>query len=154
MRSRQTRVIRMSVTKKRLRQLASGFVLVLAVPFIAASLWQLVSAVFGAAPPARAATPEEAACSAKLRTLEAALERASDKAAHEPDDAHARSAFEAAIAPEWNDESAAENTCSATGRSREAWAALLRLRRGFEGRSQKDARDVGPMRRDFETRLP
>ena len=154
MRSSRTRVIRRSVTKKRLRQLASGFVLVVAVPFVVASTWQLGVAVFGAAPPARAATPEEAACTDKLRTLEAALERASDRAAHEPDDAHARSAFEAAIAPEWNDEAAAEKACSPTDRSREAWAALLRLRRGLEGRSQKDARDVGPMRRDFETRLP
>ena len=144
------------MTKKRLRQLASSFVLVVALLFIAASTWQIIAAVFhlGFAPPARAATPEEAACTEKLRTLEAALERASDQAAHEPDDAHARSAFEAAIAPEWNDEPAAEKTCSATARSREAWAALLRLRRGLEGRSQKDARDVGPMRRDFETRLP
>lgn len=155
MRSRRSRVIRRSVTKKRLRQLASSFVLVVAVLFIAASLWQIIAAVFGVAPVAHAAaTPEEAACTAKLRTLEAALARASDVAAHEPDDAHARSAFEAAIAPEWNDEGAAEKTCSPTARSREAWAALLRLRRGYEGRSQKDARDVGPMRRDFETRLP
>ena len=142
------------MTKKRLRQLASSFVLVVAVLFIAASLWQIIAAVFGTAPPAKTATAEEAACTEKLRTLAAALERASDQAAHEPDDAHARSAFEAAIAPEWNDESAAEKTCSPTPRSREAWAALLRLRRGYEGRSQKDARDVGPLRRDFETRLP
>jgi len=142
------------VTKKRLRQLASSFVLVVAVLFITASMWQIIAAVFGTAPPAGKPTAEEAACTEKLRTLEAALERASDKAAHEPDDAHARSAFEAAIAPEWNEESAAEKACSPTPRSREAWAALLRLRRGYEGRSQKDARDVGPMRRDFETRLP
>jgi hypothetical protein len=142
------------VTKKRLKQLASGFMIAVAVPFIAASTWQIIVAVFGVAPTARAATAEEAACTEKLRTLEAALERASDKAAHEADDAHARNAFEAAIAPEWNDEAAAEKTCSPTPRTREAWAALLRLRRGLEGRSQKDARDVGPMRRDFETRLP
>ena len=143
------------MTKKRLRQLASSFVLVVALLFITASVWQIVVAVFGVAPVgAHTATPEESACTAKLRTLEGALQRASDRAAHEPDDAHARSAFEAAIAPEWNDEAAAEKTCSPTARTREAWAALLRLRRGYEGRSQKDARDVGPMRRDFETRLP
>jgi hypothetical protein len=143
------------VTKKRLRQLASSFVLVVAVLFIVASTSQIIVAVFGMAPPVRGtATAEETTCTDKLRTLAAALERASDKAAHEPDDAHARSAFEAAIAPEWNDEAAAEQTCSRTSRTREAWAALLRLRRGYEGRSQKDARDVGPMRRDFETRLP
>jgi hypothetical protein len=143
-----------AVTKKRLRQLASLFVLVVAVLFIIISMSQIIAAVFGAAPPRVAATPEESACTEKLRTLEAALSRASDRAAHEPDDAHARSVFEAAIAPEWDDEAAAEKTCSPTARSREAWAALLRLRRGYEGRSQKDARDVGPMRRDFETRLP
>ena len=144
------------MTKKRLRQLASGFVLVVAVAFIVASTWQIIAAVFGIGVVAstQAATPEEASCTAKLRTLASALERASDQAAHEPDDAHARSAFEAAIAPEWNDEVASEKLCSPTARSREAWAALLRLRRGYEGRSQKDARDVGPMRRDFETRLP
>ncbi len=142
------------MTKKRLRQLASSFVLVVAVLFTIASTWQIIVAVFGVGPPTRTATAEEAACTEKLRTLEAALVRASDKAAHEPDDAHARSVFETASAPEWNDAAAAERMCSPTARSREAWAALLRLRRGYEGRSQKDARDVGPMRRDFETRLP
>jgi hypothetical protein len=142
------------VTKKRLRQLASGFVIALALPFIVLSTWQLTASTFGMAPAARAATGEEAACSNRLRTLEAALERASDKAAHEPDDAHARAMFESSIAPEWNDEAAVEKACDASARTREAWAALLRLRRGLEGRAQKDARDTGPMRRDFETRLP
>lgn len=142
------------MTKKRLRQLASGVVLAVAVPFIVWSTWQIVSAVYGVAPPARASTAEEATCTAKLRTLQAALERASDHASHEPDDAHAQAAFEAAIAPEWDEQGAAERACDTSPRGRDAWAALLRLRRGLEGRSKKDARDVGPLRRDLETRLP
>jgi hypothetical protein len=142
------------MTKKRLRQLATGFMFALALPFVVLSTWQLVEATFSGKVSARAATPEEAACTAKLKTLASALERASDTAAHEPDEDHAHRAFAAAILPEWNDEGAVETTCNTSPRSREAWAALLRLRRGLEGRSQKDARDVGPMRRDFETRLP
>ncbi len=141
------------MTKKRLRQLASGVVLAVAVPFVAWSMWQIINVVFGVAPPARASTAEEAACTAKLRTLEAALERASDRAAHAPDDIHAQTTFDSAVSPEWDDQAAAERACD-TPRGHDAWAALLRLRRGLEGRSKKDARDVGPLRRDFETRLP
>ncbi len=142
------------MTKKRLRQLAAGFVMLLAVPFVIVSTWQIIDVVFGGAPPARKATADEVACADKLRTLASALERASDRASHEPDDAHAESAFEEAVSPEWDDQGSAEHACATTPRGRDAWAALLRLRRGLEGRSKKDARDVGPLRRDFETRLP
>ena len=142
------------MTKKRLRQLATGFMFALALPFIVLSTWQIIDTTFGGKVTARAATPDEAACTAKLKTLASALERASDTAAHELDEDHAHRAFATAILPEWNDQAAAESACNSTERSREAWAALLRLRRGLEGRAQKDARDVGPMRRDFETRLP
>jgi hypothetical protein len=143
-----------AMTKKRLRQLASGVVAAVAIPFIVWSTWQIIRVVYGGAPPERMATAEEAACTAKLRTLQAALERASDRASREPDDAHAQAAFDAAVAPEWDEQAAAERTCDTTPRGRDAWAALLRLRRGLEGRSKKDARDIGPLRRDFETRLP
>jgi hypothetical protein len=142
------------MTKKRLRQLASFFMIALSIPFIVLSTWQLIETTFGGKVSARAATPEEAVCTTKLKTLASALERASDAAAHETDEDHAHRAFAAAILPEWNDQASAETACNASPRGREAWAALLRLRRGLEGRSQKDARDVGPMRRVFETRLP
>ncbi len=142
------------MTKKRLRQLSAIAMACVAVPFIVVSTWQIIEVVFGNAPPAKAATPEEAVCTDKLRTLAAALERASDRASHELDDARAEKAFAAAISPEWDDQASAERACDATPRGRDAWAALLRLRRGLESRSKKDARDVGPLRRDFETRLP
>ncbi len=143
------------MTKKRARALASGLIAALAVAFIVASVSQISVTIFGTAPPpAASATPEEAACSTKLRALDAALDRASDRASHAPDEAHAREAFATALAPEWNDEDNAERACESSARSKEAWASLTRLRHGLEGRAKRDGRDIAPLRRDFETRLP
>ena len=153
---------------RRARALASGIVLVVAVAFIVSSTWQITDAVFYARPAnERPPTPAEAECVARLRPLESALERAARAATRESwrDTAasgadrgasatRATDAFQVALAPEWNDEASAERACDATPRSREAWAALLRLRRGLEGRARKDASEIGPLRRDFETRLP
>lgn len=153
---------------RRARAVASGVVLVVAVAFIVASTWQITATVFHTEPArARPPTPAEAVCVARLRVLEAALDRASRAAALESRNAAAASvadraasetraevAFEAALAPEWNERAGAEGACEATPRTKEAWAALLRLRRGLEGRVRKDAREIGPLRRDFETRLP
>lgn len=151
---------------RRARAIAAGLVLVVALAFIVLSTWQVTEAVFWAAPArAQPETPAEAACVARLRTLEAALERAGAHATsagaparpsedYSASEARARKAFDDGLAPEWNDAASAEQACGASARSREAWAALLRLRRGLEGRASKDAREIGPLRRDFETRLP
>jgi len=136
------------VTKKRARAIASSAVLVVAVAFIAASLWQIVSAVFFHAPVALAKTPDEAACSAELAKLERALDRASENTARTPD------AFSRALSPEWDDAARAESACGRTERGEDAWVSLLRLRHGLEGRAQKDLRDIEPLRRDFDARLP
>ena len=140
-------------------------VLVVACLFIAASVWQIAAAVFyerpaRAAPRTAEEIASETACTARLRTLEAALDRGAEQAERatvtqpKPDESRARAAFDAALAPEWNDSASAEQLCAATPRSRDAWAALLRLRRGLEGIARKDAHEIGPLRRDFETRLP
>lgn len=149
---------------RRARRITAIAVLVVALAFVVSSTWQIISAVFFARPvPIRAETPDEIACVSGLRRLEAALERATDRAAHATmanapilttDEAHALEAFEAALAPEWDDQASVERTCSSTTRGKEAWAALLRLRRGLEGSARKDAHEIGPLRRDFETRLP
>lgn len=135
--------------------------LVVACAFIAASVWQIVAAVFYERP-ARAApeTADETACAARLRSLEGALERGAAQAERatvtqpKTDESRARAAFDAALAPEWDDAASAEQLCATSPRLRDAWAALLRLRRGLEGIARKDAHEIGPLRRDFETRLP
>lgn len=136
------------MTKKRARALASGFVLVIAIGFIVQSLWQILATVFANAPVALAATPDEAACSAELRKLEVALDRASHQTVRTPD------AFTRELAPEWNDTAPAERVCTKTPHGQDAWVALLRLRHALEARGQKDLRDIEPLRRDFDARLP
>jgi hypothetical protein len=136
------------MTKKRARAVTSGFVLVVAVSFVIASVWQIFAATFTRAPVALSKTPDEAACSAALGKLETALDRASTQTARTQD------AFSRGLAPEWNDTSSAETTCEKTSRGKDAWVSLLRLKHGLEGRSQKDVRDIEPLRRDFDARLP
>lgn len=141
---------------RRARSVASASVLVVAVAFVASSTWQITSAVFARPLPMRAPTADEAACGARLRTMEAALDRASLAAhpSHPTDEAEALREFDAALAPEWDDRASAERLCDTSPRAKEAWAALLRLRRGLEGVARKDAHEIGPLRRDFETLLP
>jgi hypothetical protein len=165
---------------RRARGVAAAAVLVVAIAFVASSAWQILAAVFYARPPhVRPPTPAEAECVVRLRSLEAALERGTDRATHatmakappEPGaadpatlaaqaaeraatEAEAHDAFEAALAPEWDDADSAKRACATTPRAREAWAALLRLRRGLEGGARKQAHEIAPLRRDFETRLP
>ena len=139
---------------RRARAIASVSVLVVAVAFVVSSTWQIAATVFGHPPPPRVPTADEAACSARLRTMETALERGAVAAAPAPDESHALATFTGALAPEWNDQAGAESLCSSSPRAKEAWAALLRLRRGLEGTARKHAHEIGPLRRDFETRLP
>ncbi|HEY1955514.1 MAG TPA: hypothetical protein VGH28_07875 [Polyangiaceae bacterium] len=139
---------------RRARAVASASVLVVALAFVVTSVWQIADAVFGHAAPPKPPSAEEAACSARLRTMEAALERGALAAAPAADESHALAAFDGALAPEWNDQASAENQCASSPRAKEAWAALVRLRRGLEGTARKDAHEIGPLRRDFETRLP
>ena len=136
------------MTKKRLRSIASGFVLVVAVAFVVSSVWQIIAAVFASAPVALASTPNEAACGAELRKLEAALDRASSRTARTPD------AFARELGPEWNDTAPAERVCAKTPHGRDAWVSLLRLRHALEARSQKDLRDIEPLRIELDARLP
>jgi len=138
--------------KKQARAWMARAIIVIALVFIVVSVSQIIRAVFGA-PRAEAATTEDIACGAKLRVLEAALERASDAAARAPETS-ARTTFDQAVSPEWDNPSSTEQSCASTPRSRDAWTALLRLRRTLEGRAEKDAREVDPVRRDFEARLP
>jgi hypothetical protein len=140
---------------KRARTVTARVLIVVAIAFIIASTWQVAAALFFQAhAPTGQRTDADEACNAALQKLASALDRASERAAHAPDEAQANVLFEQSITPEWNDSGAAERTCSASPRGRDAWSSLLRLRRALEGRSQKDAREIGPVRRDFETRLP
>lgn len=141
------------MTKKQARAWMARAIIVVALVFIVASVSQIIKAVFGGGSHTEAATTEDLDCASKLRVLEAAVERASNRAARAPE-ARARTVFDEATSPEWDDAKATERLCSSTTRSRDTWTALLRLRRTLEGRAEKDAREVDPVRRDFEARLP
>ncbi len=140
---------------KRARTMTARVLIVVAIAFIVASTWQVAAALFFQAPaPAGQRTESDEACNAALQKLAGALDRASDRAGRATDEAQANVLFEQSTTPEWNDSGAAERLCASSPRGRDAWSSLLRLRRALEGRSQKDAREIGPVRRDFETRLP
>ncbi len=140
------------MTKKRARWLTVAAFFVLAIVFIVASVSQIIRAVFVASHAHEVATAGDLACGDRLKTLAVALDRASERAGRVPE-AHARATFVQALSPEWDDSAAAESACT-SARGKDAWSALLRLRRTLEGRSEKDAREVEPVRRDFEARLP
>src|SRR5271169_7086889 len=90
------------VTKKQARAWMARAIIVIALIFIVASVSQIIRAVFGGGSHAEAATSEDLDCASKLRVLEAAIERASDRAARAPE-ARARAAFDEATLPEWDD---------------------------------------------------
>ncbi len=134
------------------RQIASGLVLLVAVAFVVISTWEITMAVWE---PARAvpSDPRLVACSEQLRPLASALERAADKGSAQPDTTSAMREFDAALEPEWQKVKDAENLCSETPAGLEAYASLLRLRRGLEGQARRAVSDIEPLRRDFQARL-
>ena len=138
---------------KRAKTVVSSVVLLVATAFVVSSAWQLTAAVFTRAPAVGPADPRLVACSEQLRPLAAALDRGADRAGLQSDPASAMRAFEVALDPEWQKAAAAERACSETAAGAEAYASLLRLRRGLEGHARRAVSDIAPLRRDFEARL-
>jgi hypothetical protein len=131
----------------------SGLVLLVATAFVLSSAWQLTRAVFLNSPPSGPADPRLVRCSERLRPLASALDRAADHASAQLEAASAMRAFDAALDPEWQGIGEAERICGESPAGAEAYASLLRLRRGLEGHARRAVSDIGPLRRDFEARL-
>ena len=111
------------------KRAALGVVLVVAVAFVGASVWNVVPAVFGANVhplPGGPAGSSERVCAEGVRRLEQAL-------------------------PGWQDAAGVETACGGSSAGLDAWAALLRLR----GAGQQLAPgDLAQLRRDVEAHLP
>ncbi|HEY4012616.1 MAG TPA: hypothetical protein VGM06_04725 [Polyangiaceae bacterium] len=149
------------------RRVSHGVVLVVAVLFIGASAGQIIPAVFGwgARPlPAAAVGSPERTCADGIRGLAAALDRASARASADVGAIAERSAsveenvalraFEGALGTEWKDTSRLEWTCGQSGAGSDAWAALMRLRRGHEELVVRNSADLAALRCDVTARLP
>jgi hypothetical protein len=111
------------------KRAALGVVLVVAVVFIGASVWNIIPAVFGANIQPLPAGPEgslERTCADGVRRLEHGL-------------------------PGWQDAAGVETACSASSAGLDAWAALLRLRSAGQ---QLSPGDLAPLKRDVEAHLP
>jgi hypothetical protein len=147
------------------RRASHGIVIVVAVLFIAASAGQIIPAVFGWGPrPLPAGGSAERTCAEGIRGLAAALDRARAQAgasggatpehfASVERDV-ALGAFESALGPEWKNSSDLERACAQSGPGSDAWAALVRLRRGHEELVLRDIEDLSALRCDVAARLP
>jgi hypothetical protein len=122
--------------------------------FIVITTAQLGLGVFGkTASRAGAGGAPPAACIAGISRLTPALDRALGTASPIADDSAALAAFAAATLPEWNDSQNIESACIATPEGKDAFAAVLRLRRAEEALLHRDVAELSPMRRDVEAYL-
>ncbi len=83
--------------------------------FVLSSTWQLMIGTFGMGTKALSVEldPDAKACADGVRRLASALDRAMAKATAADSEKSALAAFEAGLAPEWNDESAVASQCGA-----------------------------------------
>ncbi|HLK39549.1 MAG TPA: hypothetical protein VKU41_22490 [Polyangiaceae bacterium] len=135
--------------KLRGKRVALGIVGAIAVPFIASSTVQIAQAVFGEG----AGSPDRA-CSAGVRELQAALDRASARLLLPAEGDGADVTFGPATIPEWRDADAVRRACDASEGGAQAWAALERLRRTEEQLAHDARGELTPLRRDVTAHLP
>lgn len=138
--------------RRRGRRYGTLVVLVVAVAFVLSSTYQIAVAVFSLPGSAPGAAPSRA-CADGVRSLAAALDRASAKASLEHDSAGIDAAFARELDPEWSGAAATERTCGADPAGAEAYAALLRLRRAHETLLHRRQDEVRPLRDGLELRL-
>lgn len=123
---------------------------VIALAFTASSTYQIMVQCFDLAVSTHA-PPDE--CVRGIRTLEAALDQASSRAARERDDEAVQRAWETGLLPEWSLAPSIEKTCDATPEGTQAYASLVRLRRAYEGLLRRRDAEVRPLRESLEAQL-
>jgi hypothetical protein len=131
------------------KRVALGAILVVSIALIGSSAWQIIPVVFGAGTrPIPAGPPGSSArtCAEGVRSLERALERATDAAGS--------GSFQARLRPEWNEEAAVRQACGQSSEGIDAWAALARLRSAEEQLSPRPGAELEPLRRDVIAHLP
>ncbi len=146
------------------QRVAHILIIAVAVVFIGASAIQIVPAVFGAGvrPVGSAgAGSTEDPCTDGVRSLAIAIHRAgalawspSAEGAPPPDVDTARQAFQKGLLPQWSSEAEVERACAQSTAGLDAWAALLRLRRGEEQAVLRGLVEIVPLRRDVSAHLP
>ncbi|MEO6417929.1 MAG: hypothetical protein ABIP39_00880 [Polyangiaceae bacterium] len=124
--------------------------------FVLASTWQLMIGTFGMGtkPLSVELDPEAKACADGVRKLAGALDRAMAKASAADSEKSAVDAFEAGLAPDWNEETAISSQCESHPHGRDAFSALLRLRRTEEGFVRRQVVEIAPVRRHVQAYLP
>jgi hypothetical protein len=132
---------------------------VVALGFMALTTHQLVVGVFGVdARPLPSSEDEQGpgvTCAARLRGMEAAVERGIAAAAHAPDETAASARYRSALAPEWDDSAAVESTCEKEiPGGIDALATVNRLRVAGEQLARRHASELAPLRHDVATYLP
>jgi hypothetical protein len=151
--------------RRRGKRAAHGVVVVTALTFIGASALQIIPAVFAtdAAPVGAPGAPTlpDSVCAGGMRRLVRALDRASSEAwtpvdavADDDEQSPRLTAFQRALAPEWEAPEAIEHACALSPGGKDAWTALLRLRRAHEQALLRDRFDLVPLRRDVTSHLP
>jgi hypothetical protein len=129
-----------------------------ATAFMLLSVGQLVMGVFGVGFDAfRLPGPAPlaaGACAGELRGLEAAIGRALGAASRAGTDEKAVTTYRSALSPEWDEETAVATTCDAEPHGREAYAAVLRLRRGGEDLARRQVVELAPLRQNVSAYLP
>lgn len=139
---------------KRARNAVIVALVVIASAFVLSTAWQIISTVFDLHPVALPSTVAEDDCAHRVRALEAALDRASAAATRAHDEASANKTFEAELLPEWSLAGDARTVCEREPNGTAAYAALLQLRKGLEGRARHDVAETGALRQALHERLP
>lgn len=139
---------------KRARNAVIAALVVLASAFVVSTTWQIISSVFDLHPVPLPSTVAEDDCAHRLRALEAALDRASAAATRASDETAANKTFQAELLPEWSLVSDAQTVCEREPNGTAAYAALLQLRKGLEGRARHDVAETGALRQALHERLP
>jgi hypothetical protein len=121
----------------------AGFV-ALAASFVVLTTVEITEGVFGSTPPAPLA---DGACSQQLRGLAMAVERGIAASARLPSGEGAAAQYREALLPEWAEEGAIEARCASEPTGSDAFATVLRLRRGGEELARRQAGELGPIRR-------
>ncbi len=144
----------MSGESRRGRRIVSAaFVGVVSV-FIVITTVQVGRGVFGkGAPSANGGIAPPPACVAGIARLDAALDRAMMTTSRITEEDAVTPAFAQSTLPEWNESPKVEEDCNATPEGKEAFAAILRLRRAEESLLHRQVGELSPMKQDVEAYL-
>jgi hypothetical protein len=129
------------------RRMGLGVVIVIAISFIAASSWQIASAVFGLGTIPISAGPgdsRERQCAEGIRRLARTLDAPLGADRPTP------STFESG----WKGADPVEEACRGAAGGVDAWDALLRLRQAEEQLAEGDSDDLQPLRDEVAAHLP